>query len=142
MSEICRPLLQEKNPITYLDFLCNHKPRTKSSVLEKYYQILLHEHLKAAMHYIGDMENLFEWFVQEFVLFHCSSGNQGGELYFSIIVKVEPCAVASLLVFRGNNFGCEVLISFQVGMLMLFDSAPDSIEKSISRFGVWNSLLF
>ena len=30
-------------------FLCNLKPRTKCSVLEKFYQILLHEHLKAAL---------------------------------------------------------------------------------------------
>ena len=49
---------------------------------------------------------------------------------------MEPCAVASLLaVFTGVNFRCKTLISFQFGILMIFDSAPESIKKSISRFG-------
>ena len=68
-------------------------------------------------------------------LFHCSSGNK--EELDSIFVKTDHCAVASLLVvLKGNNFGCKILISFQVGMLMMFDSAPDSIKKSFSRSGV------
>ena len=51
--------------------------------------------------------------------------------------KVEPFAIASLLaVFKGINFGCKFLISFQVGMLMMIDSVPESIKKSISRSGV------
>ena len=49
----------------------------------------------------------------------------------------DQCAVASLLVvLKGINFGYIIFISFQVGMLMMFDSAPESIEKSISRSGV------
>ena len=50
--------------------------------------------------------------------------------------NVYPSAVASLLeVARGVNFGCNVLISFHVGILIMFDSAPESIKKSISRSG-------
>ena len=46
------------------------------------------------------------------------------------------CAVASLLaVFKGISFGCKILISFQVGILIIFDSAPESIKKSFSRSG-------
>ena len=53
--------------------------------------------------------------------------------YFS---NVNPCSVANLLdVSRGFKFECSDLISFHVGMLMIFDSAPESINKSISRSG-------
>ena len=56
---------------------------------------------------------------------------------------VDPCAVASLLVvLKGTNFGCRIFISFQVGMLIIFDSAAESIKKSFSRSGVWNWLDF
>ena len=34
------------------------------------------------------------------------------------------------------------MISFQVGMLIIFDSAPESIKKSILGSGGYNSLLF
>ena len=55
---------------------------------------------------------------------------------FSYFVKVDSCAVAGLLVFyKGINLG-KFFISFQVGMLMMFDSAPESIKKSISMSGV------
>ena len=55
---------------------------------------------------------------------------------FPCFAKVESCAVASLLAdFTGVSFGCKILISFQVGMLMIFDSAPESIKKSILRSG-------
>ena len=30
---------------------------------------------------------------------------------------------------KGINFGCIVLISFQAGMLIIFDSAPESIKN-------------
>ena len=41
-------------------------------------------------------------------------------------MKVDPCAVACLLVvLKGINFGCRIFISFQVGMLMIFDSNPE-----------------
>ena len=57
------------------------------------------------------------------------------DLFHNLLV-FDPCAVASLLeVARGVNFGCNVLISFHVGMLIMFDSAPESIKKSISRSG-------
>ena len=50
------------------------------------------------MFYISDVEGLFNWFAPEFVLFHCSSGHKE-KLDFSLkFVKVDPCAVASLLV--------------------------------------------
>ena len=29
--------------------------------------------------------------------------------------------------FKSVNFGCKILISFQVGILMTFDSAPESL---------------
>ena len=62
---------------------------------------------------------------------------------FPMIVKVDPCAVASLLVvLKGINWGCRILISFQVGMFIIFDSAPESIKKSISRSGVCNCFDF
>ena len=49
---------------------------------------------------------------------------------------VEPCAVANLLVvFTGVSLGCRVLISSQVGILMKFNFAPESIKKFISRSG-------
>ena len=36
---------------------------------------------------------------------------------FPLFVEVDPCAIASLLVvFEGINFGCRMLILFQVGM--------------------------
>ena len=66
------------------------------------------------MFYICDMEGLFKWFAHKFVLFHCSSGNNE-KLDFPLFVKVDPCAVASLLVvLKGINFRCKVFISFQV----------------------------
>ena len=55
-------------------------------------------------------------------------------LIFPQFTNVDPCCVASLLeVARGVNFGCNVLISFHVGILIMFDSALESIKKSISR---------
>ena len=55
---------------------------------------------------------------------------------FLKFTNVEPCAVANLLVvFIGVEIGCNTLISFQVGMLITFYSAPESIKKSISRSG-------
>ena len=67
---------------------------------------------------------LFEW-EQEIIGF-----------FFSKLVKLDPCAVAYLLeVLEFINFGCKVCISFHVGMFIIFDSAPESIEKSFSRSG-------
>ena len=55
---------------------------------------------------------------------------------FPLFTNVDPCAVANLLeVSRGVNFGYNVLISFHVGIIIIFDSAPESIKKSISRSG-------
>ena len=55
---------------------------------------------------------------------------------FPTFVKVDPCVVAYLLeVFEFNNFGCKVCISFQVIILIIFDSAPESIKKSVSKSG-------
>ena len=55
---------------------------------------------------------------------------------FPGFTSVDPCAVANLLaVFIGIKFGCNVFISFQVVILTIFDSAPESIKKSISRSG-------
>ena len=60
---------------------------------------------------------------------------------FPKFVNVEPCSAASLLViFKGIKFGCRILISVQVGIIMIFDFAPEPIKKSISRSG--GSLLF
>ena len=51
---------------------------------------------------------------------------------FPNFFKLNPCAVANLLeVLEGINFGCK----FQVGMFILFDSAPESIKKI--NFEVW-----
>ena len=62
------------------------------------------------------MEGLLEWFIQEFVLFHCFSGNKE-KLVFSLNIKVEPCDVANLLaLFESISFGSEILILFQVGI--------------------------
>ena len=56
--------------------------------------------------------------------------------FFHSLPMLIPCAVASLLeVSRGVSFGCNVFISFHVGMFIMFDSAPESIKKSISRSG-------
>ena len=42
----------------------------------------------------------------------------------------DPCAVATLLdVSRGVKFGCNALISFHVEILIIFDSAPQSIKN-------------
>ena len=88
------------------------------------------------------MEDLFKWFAHEFVLFHCLSGNKE-ELYFTWFVKVDPCAVDSLLVvLKGINCGCRILILFQVGMFIILDSAPESIKKSTSRSGFCNCFDF
>ena len=55
---------------------------------------------------------------------------------FPDFTNVDPCAVANLLdVSRGVKFGCSNLISFHVGIIIIFDSAPESIKKSISRSG-------
>ena len=62
-------------------------------------------------------------------MFHCSRGNQE-KLDFSKFINVEPCAVANLLaVLIGIRVGCSVLISFQVGILIIFDSAPESFKN-------------
>ena len=54
--------------------------------------------------------------------------------FFHNFFNVDPCAVANLLdVSRGFKFGCSILISFHVGILMIIDSAPESIKNSISR---------
>ena len=66
-----------------------------------------------------------------------------GKLEFSIILKVDLCAVASLLVvLKDINFACRIFISFQLGMLITFDSAPEPIKKSVSRSGVCDCLNF
>ena len=79
---------------------------------------------------------LFLWEGRIIELFH--------NLLFTILLfyiiyylpYVDTCAVASLLeVARSVNFGCNVSISFHVGMFIMFDSAPESIKKSISRSG-------
>ena len=45
-----------------------------------------------------------------------------GKVGFSIFVKVDPCAVASLpVVLKGINFGCKIFISFQVEVLCILD---------------------
>ena len=64
-------------------------------------------------------------------------------LSFPQFDKVDPCAVASLLVvLKGINCGCRILISFQLRMFIIFDSAPESIKKSNSRSDVCNCLSF
>ena len=50
--------------------------------------------------------------------------------------------VSLLVVLKGLNFGCSNFVSFQVGMLMIFDSAPESMKKSISMSGISNFLHF
>ena len=55
-------------------------------------------------------------------------------MIFSKFVRLDHCAVANPLeVFAGNNFGCKVCFSFQVGMFIIFDSAPESFKKSTLR---------
>ena len=55
---------------------------------------------------------------------------------FPKLVKLDPCGVANLLdVFESINFECKVYISLRVGKLILFDFAPESLKKSISRSG-------
>ena len=45
--------------------------------------------------------------------------------------------VANLLVvLKGINSGSGIFVSFQVGMLMIFDSTPESVKKTISSSGV------
>ena len=50
MSEIFRPLILNKNAITYLDdvFMQSQTKDEMFNVLEKYHQILLHKNIKAA----------------------------------------------------------------------------------------------
>ena len=61
---------------------------------------------------------------------------QGKVGFFRNLLVLSLCAVASLLaVFVGISFGCENLIFFHVGMLIIIDSAPESNKKSISRSG-------
>ena len=56
---------------------------------------------------------------------------------FPKLVKLDPCAVASLLeVFKGNNFGCKVCILFQVGTFIIFDCASEFFLKQ-NNFEVW-----
>ena len=56
---------------------------------------------------------------------------------FPKFVKDDPRAVATLLVvLKGNNFERKFFVSFHVGLLIMFESAPESIKKSISRSGV------
>ena len=55
---------------------------------------------------------------------------------FPLFINFEPCAVANLLaVLIDIRVGCSVLISFQVGILVIFDSAPESIKKIY--FKIW-----
>ena len=52
-------------------------------------------------------------------------------------VRLDSCAVANLLdVSIGISFGCKSCISFHVGKFFMFDSAPESFQKSFSRSGV------
>ena len=61
-------------------------------------------------------------------MFPCSSGNKS--CICPQFIKLDPCAVSSLLhVLKSSNFGCRIFISFHVGMLMMFDSAPESTRK-------------
>ena len=47
-----------------------------------------------------------------------------------------PCAVATLLeVLEEERFGCRFCISFHEGIIKIFDSAPESSKKSVSRTG-------
>ena len=70
---------------------------------------------------VCNVKCLFKWFIYYFILLYSSSENKE-KLDFSVI-------------FIGVRIGCNDLISFQVGMLIIFDSAPESIKKSISRSG-------
>ena len=48
------------------------------------------------------------------------------------MTNVDLCAVANLLaVLRGVKFGYSVLISFHVGILLIFDSAPDQFQDLV-----------
>ena len=77
--------------------------------------------------YICEVEGLFKWFAHEFVCPIVREGTRKSWI-FQYFVEVDPCAVASMLaVLKGIIFGCRLLISFQVGMLMIFNSAPESI---------------
>ena len=60
---------------------------------------------------------------------------------FPLFVKDDPCAFASLLVvLKGINGGCRILISFQVGITIVVDSAPESIKNSFSMSDVCSCL--
>ena len=57
-------------------------------------------------------------------------------VFFPLFFRLDHCAVANLIEFcEGNNFRCLVCISLRVGILIIFDSAPESFKKSISRSG-------
>ena len=58
-------------------------------------------------------------------------------------MTVVPCAVANLLdVLEGESFECRVQIFFLVERLILFESALESIKKSISSSSDSNFLFF
>ena len=47
--------------------------------------------------------------------------------------------VANLLeIFEGINFGCKICISFQVGMFIIFNSAPESTKKQFRGLVIEN----
>ena len=88
------------------------------------------------MFYICDVEGCLNGLLMSLFCSIVRVGT-GKNWIFPKFVKVDPCAVASLLVdLKGINFGCRTFISFHVGMLMIIDSAPESIKKYISRSGV------
>ena len=79
--------------------------------------------------------NCLKGLVKIFFCFLVQMGTRNNWI-FQKSVNFDPCAVANLLeVLEGINFGFKVCISFHVGMFIIFDSAPESIKRSISRSG-------
>ena len=52
------------------------------------------------------------------------------DFFSKTFVELDPCAVAKLLDdSEGDSFGCKFCISFDVGIFIIFDFAPDSREN-------------
>ena len=57
------------------------------------------------------------------------------EFFRSLLMLILVLLLVCWRFQEGVSFGCKVFISFHVGMFIIFDSAPESIKKSISRSG-------
>ena len=109
----------------------HHHLMINNQVYNKVYSVYL-----CFVHYFYSVEKMdnFHFGLVKFVGSHESLLGKV-EIFHNLLRLSLVLLLVYLFFFTGINLGCRFLISFQVRIFMIFDSAPESIKKSISRSG-------